>query len=692
MKKINYVVVLAGLILMPGCMSLSYQDQAGGIPVPKEKSIVGSVGQPTYSSLRSPIRARVLDRRFITKEAMYLATEMNQSGNPFLEQALAIGLPVAEDKDFMYMTGVESYWYSRYNMSALVTESRLGVHLVYGPYVTEKALREGAANINRERQEYTVSNKTELIQRLVPMYLSRSGFPRHFEDASPIMLPYASGDPFYIRPIDKGFNFESTENLVRARELKKLYGDAYTPPPSGMGESANDLWQYRVNYRENFLSLRWDHDKMDTTIDTGAIGQTLMKEVLWEEYFFQGSHHDGKYLGNNPEEGFRGAMLNLMSVSTMLMLKSAMLYNGDELRGFNPIGYDPAKELWYFPHQYRPRLRYIGDMPPRLEELTVKDPSSQLFDQASLLWGLTEYYYFSDPTISGNWNKVFGNNPPYDGSIMEQKYALLAHGLADMVLKNIAAMHTRDGLLVSEWQPKTKTGSKISVQDLGMAMVALANYRSRIHADSKGQELVTRLLRRQADFLIGELQNSDSSFPDGYDYGTKQKLGKNPTLLAQGFAIRGLLEAYQQLKDERYLASAKNAYHFMNEALWDNETGVYRSEVRAEKSLYTPMNLGAALGAMREMILITKDVTEIQRYKRFWVQAVNSSGIQQSEYEESGEGDLYQADADGDGIPRMEYAGGRYGIAPVYACKVEIDTPNHGSKGMARLEKGTRSP
>jgi len=40
-------------------------------------------------------------------------------------------------------------------------------------------------------------------------------------------------------------------------------------------------------------------------------------------------------------------------------------------------------------------------------------------------------------------------------------------------------------------------------------------------------------------------------------------------------------------------------------------------EVGAEKSLYTALNLGAALGAMREMILITKDVNELQSYKRF---------------------------------------------------------------------------
>lgn len=674
--KTGYVVLLSVLMVTAGCLPLSTQDRAGGKFIPKEKSTISAAGQPRYASLRSPVKARVLDRRFITKEAMYLASEMNQGGFPFLENAVAVGLPVDEDPEFQYMTGVESYWYSRYNMSALVTESRLGVSLLFGPYVTEKALQEGTSALNRDRTEYVNSNKEILIQRLTPLYLARTGFPRRFEDASPIMLPYAAGDPSYPLEIDKGIAFESTENLIRTGELKKIYGEDYVPPPYGMGEKANDLWEYRINYRENFLTLRWDHDQMDVTIDTGAIGQTLMKQVLWSEYFFQGIHHDGKYLGNNAEEGYRGAMLTLMEVSTMLMLKAAMLYNGEELRGVNPVGYNPSQGLWYFPHQYWPRLRFAGDLPPRLEELKVKDPSSQLFDQASLLWGLAEYYYYSDPTVPDNWDKVFGTNPPYDGSIMEQKYTLLAHGLANMVLKNLAAMHTReDGLLVSEWQPKTKVGTTVSLQDLGMAMVALANYHRRMHVDPESQALAANLLKHQADFIVDTLQQADGSLPDGYDFARRTALGDNPTLLAQAFGVRGLLEAYKQLWDERYLAAAKKAYAFMNTALWDEAVGVYRSVVGAERTIYTPLNLGATLGALREVILVTEDGQELQRYKRFWVQGVNSSGIQQSEYEETGERDFYQADGDGDGILRMEYAGGKHGIAPVYACKVEIETP-----------------
>ena len=79
--------------------------------------------------------------------------------------------------------------------------------------------------------------------------------------------------------------------------------------------------------------------------------------------------------------------------------------------------------------------------------------------------------------------------------------------------------------------------------------------------------------------------------------------------------------------------------------------------------------------AVGEGWLAKSAVAPVERYKRFWVQGVNSSGIQQSEYEETGERDFFVADGDGDGIPRMEYAGGKYGIAPVFASRVVIQTP-----------------
>lgn len=634
--------------------------------------------QPNFASLRSPLQARVLDRRFNTKEAMYLANEMNIGGDPFLQAAFRAGLPIGDDTDFQHITAVESYWYSRYNMSAAVAESRLGIHLVYGPYVSDKAIREGVAANNRYRGERVTSNKTELIKRIIPLYLARTGYPRRFEDASPCMLQFASGDPHFTRRIDKGTDFESIDNKLVHEELRNLYGPSFDPPPSGLGETPNDLWTYRVNYRENFLTLRWNHDKMEKVIDLGAEGQTLMKQVLWAEYFFREHHHAGKYLGNNPEEGFRGAMLTLGAVSKMLILKAAMLYDGKRLTGINPTDYDPAERLLYFPHRIGVRLRLVGDMPPRPEEFKVKDPTSQLFDQASLLWGLSEFYHFADPTVVDKWDRVFGENPQFDGSIIEQKYAVLAHGLANVIIENLQYQHRlKDGGWISSWHPERGAGSTVSTVDLGMTLVALANYHRHVSVDEDNQIRSALMLRELADFLINRLQAPDGHVSDGYDHGsgTTSLTEETPTLLSQGFAIRGLIEAYKELGDERYFDAANAAYEFMNRHLWDPATGVYRSSVGAELTEYTPMTVAATISAMREMILLTKKQEEIDRFKRFWVQGVNSSGIQQAEYEETGERDLTKVDGDGDGIARMEFAGGRYGIAPVYAAKVEIETP-----------------
>lgn len=644
-------------------------------------------GQPSYQTLKSPIKARVVDRRFITREAMYLANEMNQSGDPFLRQARFLGLPIEKDNDFQYMTATESYWYSRYQMQTLITESRMGLVLIHGPYVTEKAIEIANSQYGRDRGENELSNKDVLFQHIIPAYQSRTGFPRRFEDASPLMIEFASGDPHFVRPVDKGDKFEMSENRWRQRKFRELYGDAYQPPPAGAGVGGNDMWQYRVNYREDFSSLRWSNDAMDHYIDLGGAGQTLMKAVLWMEYFFRQTHHD-KYLGNNPEEGFRGAILNLASVSKMLLLKSSFFYDGKNLHGINPFDYDPAKKLSYFPHEIGVKSRYIGDLPPRPEEFHVRDSRSLLFDQASLLWGLSEYFYFgdpgrdrSDPAYSGafdNWDKTFGDSPPYDGSLMERKYLHLARGLGNVIVRNLKAMHKdpKTGVLVSEWDPRKQRGSVATASDLGMAILGLANYRH--HLAKAEPELASRaavLLKAQADFLVDRLQSADGTFADGYDLASDRKLGEQPALLTQGLAIRGLLRAYQELGEARYLEAAKKGYKAMNEKLWDSECGLYRSQAGAAVSVYTPLNLAAALGAMREIILVTRNVAEIERYKRFWVQAVNSSGIQQSEYEETGDGDLTKTDGDDDGIPRMEFAGGKYGIAPVFAGKVEIETP-----------------
>ncbi|MFQ5702102.1 MAG: hypothetical protein ACE5HU_09680 [Acidobacteriota bacterium] len=429
-NRILFVAVaaaLAGGVTAPRSAQPQQQPTESSAVLQIQKALTST--QRDYADLKSPIVSHVVDMRFRTKPAMYLANEEITSGNGFLEKALALDLVDRNDMDFINVTSNESYWYSRFNLSWLLAKSRMGIHVVHGPYLTLKAIeREGRVWDNRSRGEQGVANRQVLLDEMIPIYLDRTGFPRRFEDASPIMLEYASGDPRLSGKVDSNDDF--------------LGGNG------------------QVDYEDTYLSLRWDHDKMEKVVDFGGVGQTLVKQVLWMEYFFHQNHLDGRLLGNDAEDGFRGSMMNLMAVSKMLLMKSALLYDGKKFRGVDPFAYDPAKGVLYFPHRIRPRLIMAGDIPPRAEWFTAVDRSSQLFDQASLLWGTTEFFYFSNPRIEDNYDNVFGDNFPYDGSVMEVKWNGLAHGLSELLLRNLLATHrdAEHGVLVSEWHPRSGPG------------------------------------------------------------------------------------------------------------------------------------------------------------------------------------------------------------------------------------------
>ena len=655
-KKIIITIAIGALMAGSVLVSDSWAQELKDFQ--SRRQDIYSSGQRAYTQYKKPIEAKVLDRRFVPREAMFMANQSMLSGTFFFEDAVEAGLPVINDKDFFHMTSVEAYWYSRYNLSNLLGKSRMGIHLVHGPYLTYKALKQ-KDNVfyNRDRAERELANREVLLGQIIPMYLARTGFPRMFEDASPIMLEFASGDPTLPRKVDINDDFEG-----------------------GNGQP---------DFEDTYLTLRWNANKIDKSIDMGGVGQTLLKQALWMEYFFTQNHDDGRLLGNDAEEGFRGAMLNLMSVSKMLMLKSALFYDGKKLTGINPVDYNPDEKLYYLPHLLDVRLIQPGDIPPRPEWFTVKDKSSQLFDQASMLWGTTEYFYFSDPNVEDNWDNVFGENTPYDGSIMEQQFATaLSSGLSDVLLKNIEKMHwdKSSGSLVSEWNPKTGQGSTISLLDAGIAMHALANYHRHLEYDSELQEKATRMLKAQADFLVNKLQNNDGSFPDGYDFDTQKAIGQEKTLIAQGMAIQGLMQAYKEPDENKYLQAALKAYGFMNDKLWHEDVGVYRSSVGATESIYTPITFGATYGAMRAIILQTKNMNEVERFKQFFVQAVNRSGVMQAEEIDTGEKDLTKFDGDNDGIPQFQYAkDGKKGIAAVFASKVMIKTPLETASATAGL-------
>lgn len=201
-------------------------------------------------------------------------------------------------------------------------------------------------------------------------------------------------------------------------------------------------------------------------------------------------------------------------------------------------------------------------------------------------------------------------------------------GLANMIVGNMRAMHQNDdGTFSSRWKPASEKNSAVSTTDLGMSLVALSTHIQHVHASPQTSRMATDMLKAQADFILENLQAANGSVKSSNamsDVGGSQL----PSLEAQSFAMRGLLDAYKVVKNPVYQDAAKNIFAYMNTHLWDEKTGICRTYETATHNIYTPLTLGATLGGLREQLLLaTQDRKGLERYKRFWVQAVNASGI-----------------------------------------------------------------
>lgn len=640
--------------------------------------------QPDLSTYRSPLESKIADRRFYTNEAMYLANEEFLSGMLFFLDAVKAGFPIAHNPQFQWVTAFENYWYSRYILFWGGVQSHLGVGLVHGPYWTLKARQLYQQNrLNRDRGERVPSNKDVLLGRFMPLYYQRTGFPRVFDDASMSYLDYASGDPHLVGPVITEDNFED--------------------PQSGKQGS----WGV-PRYWIDLANSRWNHDRIDTSLDMGAVAQGALKKLLWVEYMFHSDHVEQSpsdqsaeitLLGNDAEEGFRGVMLTVAGFNTLLEAKATFFADesGTHLGGIDPFSYDPRKGVRYLPHRIAPNLVMLGDLPERLWALdTIKDSSSQLWDQASWLWGASEYYY-----LAHHFKRAFTDNPPVDGGIIEKRTNLVARGLANVQVKNLQAMHLKDGVLASEWRPGRGVGDEVSMKDSAIAIQALKHYNDRLQLgddpEPELRKLAVKLLKAQADFLLTVQGRKDGSFYEKYRVTTKQGLGDNTLSTPQWWGIRGLVAAWHVTEDEKYLEAARRTYNYLNLKFWDEKSGLYRTRLGDETVMLTPLDVGAALGAMRELMMATPIhlvKPQIERFTRWWVQAVDVSGLQMSEDFQTGEVAYGKKgpDEDEDGIPFVKYSHGGYGVAPVPAGKVVVNIGGPNNAAFHQMKGDRHAP
>ncbi len=648
--------------------------------------------QPDLAIYRTPLKSKVQERRFYMGNAQYAANEMFFVGQTGFTDMIRAVFPVRAKQAFHWVTHQEAYWYARLTMGFGAATSHCGISMIHGPYWTVKAQEYSRKNrLQRDRGERSLSNKDIFLGFYLPLLYKRVGIPRVFDDAHPVYLEFASGMPYFTGKMGVADDFRD---------------------PQSAKDGAWGVPRYWYDTRP----FRWDHDTMDVMLDMGAIGQTQKRRAVWMAYMYKANHIEESpsvpgeeitLLGNDAEEGLRGAMLTWMNTNQILALKAQFAAHPDgKLGGINPLRYRPEEGLRYFPHLIRPNLTLLGDLPERPVGWSVKDRRSLLWDQSSLLWGMSEYFHqvYRLP-------EIFTANPPVDGGLMEKSLGPVVRGMNNMIVRNLAAMHRQGDLLVSEWSPETGAGTTVTLRDSALAILALREFVDRyleINAvealgadedagiDPEVTRLAGKMLRAQAEFLLA-VQGQDGSFYEGYDVTSRRGTGRSTVARSQFAGIRALLAAYHATENEKYARAARQTWNLLAGSYYHEPTGLFRSQLGSDVVELTPYDVGIQLGAIRE-IMFTTPVHLIEPildwYPRWWVQTVDISGMQQSELNFTGElfYGVRDADFDGDGIPFASKGPGRHGIAPSLAARVAVALGGSASSALAGLEGEDHDP
>ena len=472
-------------------------------------------------------------------------------------------------------TGAKQRDFSDYNLTHIQGSSGLGVQLQYGPLVSAQA-----------KQQNTSAN--DYLKRLLEQYAALAGLKTVPAKLTPIFIEFEGGVP----EIEYG---KETE--------------------------------------------RWLDGNMKKALVPSALGQTLVRQVLWLQAALATRHDErnrasaaGTYVGRNAEEGFFGLLVAQAIANKLLFLQETMLVPLKTQTGTLAV---PSGK--YFPH--RLTVQWDGAQPTAY---TVEDAASYLFDQVSLLWGLSEFKRLAEPRGPVPYADIFG-----EGKIIPGNFQAIAKELAAIILENLEALHWNAAYQTfvdvnTLEQPKDDSphpqplsqGARgaetqrnvISMEQAAMAMIALESVCRNFPEDPQLQAKAKRLLLSQGAFIAQQLSRSSdgaayngASLPpfdapstssgqavqgDGGRGNAVEPFSGLKTLLAHAAAIRSFLIAYEVSGEQAYLEKAKQTFEFLDKTFWDGRRQVYRSMIGGSSYHYTPLNTGMTVGALRELLRI----------------------------------------------------------------------------------------
>jgi len=572
---------------------------------------------------------------------MLLANEINESGEPFAE---ALGYDL-DDLDPMvpnqpdsiaYTMGIENYEYSRYQLGTIISQSGMGLHMVWAPVVKEMA-----AMITDPDFDGSVTgtpngfNEDDVLMGMI-LHFGMLANQTPPANAWPQFAEFQGGDPHLPQPVEP-------------------------------------------NFPSDFSSLHWDRALMDKTLNPGAMGQSMMKQYLWAQDMLSG-FHDGENEGVEPEDGvtpdfpdgtfnpdndvyyggdnadgFIGQVLTAEGINKARYLIGSLGYNGSAFEMINPATYDPANGIIYFPHQIAVTETPVGTgLPPEATTLTVTDENSHLWDQLSVLWATLNFKNMMQPgDVSDEahvaYRSVFDGDP-FPASMSETgtpgPFDLMM-GTSKVVFMNMMAMHfnAEEGTFVNmsslDDNGAVVMGNVVSTESASYTIMVLAKMVEEF-SGTPLEAMAMNALNVQTQYLIDNLIVS-GGIVSQYEIGTGPVDGPF-TVEAYAAAARGLYAATTLNGD--FAPTADLIGGGLIELFYVPEAMVFKTVMGNNlQAVYTPYNVALITGALREANIVGfHDTPAI--FTRFF--KVIGNGMQLSEAAPSGE---TGNDSDGDGVP-----------------------------------------
>ena len=304
--------------------------------------------------------------------------------------------------------------------------------------------------------------------------------------------------------------------------------------------------------------------EMDDDIIASALGMGLLKQVMEAEMLLSSDASIDRYLGWILVEAIANKAIALESDLT--------------IRKDGAVDYIPHSTQWS----------------SETTEYTVTDDASLLFDQLSLVWGLSQAAAFVDAVPAAWTSEEIEIRTRVSDSIVRTLHE---------VLLAIDALHlTPQGEWIGRIVPGTTQFDAASTLDLGLLLAALEA--AQAVADTRDVALLGSLRLEAMNALVAR-QNTA-----GWFSATEVPSEVNAwTLLPQLAGIRGLLAGSDL--DPQAIQNAQNAFDALDTALWVDEigTGLYASHGSPDwrTYCYTPLEIGLATGALRELALQSID-------------------------------------------------------------------------------------